>query len=73
MNALLKYGLNFLMAIIFAGVAAFDCVKGSYEPMVMNLSIAFLNCFALLFIQNAEKIETLKEIEKELKQPHKGE
>jgi len=72
MNALLKYGLNLLMAIIFAGFAAFDCSNGSYGSMIMDLAVVFLNCFALLFLQNAEKIDTLKEIEEELKQQHKG-
>ena len=72
MNALLKYGLNLLMVIVFVGCAVFDCSKGSYGSMAMDLSIMFLNCFALLFIQNGEKIDTLKEIEKELKQPHNG-
>ena len=73
MNALLKYGLNLLMAIVFICVAAFDCEKGSYGPMIMDMSVAFLNCFALLFMQNAEKIDRLKEIEEELKQQHKVE
>jgi len=72
MNALLKYGLNFLVAVVFVGIAAFDCVKGSYGSMAMNLSIAFFNCFVLLFIQNGEKIDTLKDIEEELKQQHKA-
>ena len=72
MNALLKYGLNLLMAIVFVGFAAFDCEKGSYWSMIMDLSIVFLNCFALLFLQNAEKIDTLKEIENELKRQNDG-
>lgn len=68
MNAVLKYGLNLLVAIVFVCFAIFDCVKGSYGEMVMDLSVVFFNCFALLFIQNAEKIETLKGIEKKLAQ-----
>ena len=68
MSAILKYGLNLLVAIVFVCFAAFDCAKGSYGEMVMNLSIVFFNCFVLLFTQNAEKIDALKEIQKELKQ-----
>ena len=71
MNALLKYGLSFLTAIILMCFAAFDCLKGSYGGMIMNLFIALFNCLVILFIQNSEKIETLKNIERELKQQHK--
>jgi len=67
MNAVLKYGLNLAVAIIFVCFAIFDCAKDSYGEMVMDLSIVFLNCFALLFLQNAERNDTLKEIEKKLK------
>ena len=67
MNAVLKYGFNLAVAIIFVCFAIFDCAKDSYGEMVMDLAVAFLNCFALLFLQNAERNDTLKEIEKELR------